>query len=612
VRPAARAAAALALPLAALLGGCASPASPPPTGPIAWEEWGPAAFSRARSEDRLLLVAVEAGWCHWCHVMDERTWSDPEVRGILADGFVCVRADADARPDLAERYSEWGWPATAVLTPDARPVTERRGFQEPRGYAALLARLLANHRAGKPLAREPEPTRAPPAGPLEELRALAAGILDGWYDGARAGWGAQQKYPLAAPVEEGLLRARLRGDAAAARRALETAAAEEALLDPAWGGMYQYSEAGAWTAPHFEKIAAVQAGALESFAEASRATGEERYLRAARSVERYLRDFLRGPDGAFFASQDADAEAAGGGPAVDGRRYYAEGDAGRRRLGMPRIDRGIYADANGLVVAGLCRLHAATGDPAPLEEARAAAERVVATHADPGGGFRHAATGAGPVLHLADQVALGRAFLLLHEASDPFGADPGARGRWLERAAATARVLRERFEDPAGGGFFAGTEDPAATGVFAERRKPFEENARAARFLIALSRRTGDAALAAAAERALRAVGDPAAVRAQGRFVGDFLLALEEAAAPVVHFTVVGRGGADASALFAAALRTYDPLKVIEIEEPGQSYPDPGHPAVFVCDDTACSAPLAAPGDLARYDRRVDLRTQGR
>jgi hypothetical protein len=538
--------------------------------------------------------------------MDEETWADPEVRSLLREGFVCVRADADARPDLAERYALWGWPATAVLTPDARPVLERRGYQEPRGFAALLGRLLAEHRAGMPQAREPEPPPPVPAGPLEELRVLAQEELDGWYDGDHAGWGSRQKYPLAAPVEHCFLRTRLRGEFEWGRRALDTLREEATLLDPAWGGMYQYSEGGVWSAPHFEKIAAVQAGALEGFVEAFRATGDEGFLRSARAVEKYLREFLRGPEGAFFVSQDADARDQGGGSSVDGGRYYAEDDAGRRGLGMPRIDRSVYADANGLLAAALCRLHEATGDPAPLAAARAAAERILATHAAPGGGFRHAAGDAGPVLHLADQVAMGRAFLLLHDAADPFAGDPAARGRWLERALGVGRVLREGFEDRAGGGFYEGTPDPAAAGVFAERRKPFEENARAARFLLGLRRRTGDAAWAAAAERALRAVGDPPRIHAEGRFVGDFLLALEEAAAPIVRFTVVARDGPEASALFAAALRAYDPLKVLEVEEPGRTYPDPGRPAVFVCDDAACSAPLVAPRDLAPYDRRSD------
>jgi uncharacterized protein YyaL (SSP411 family) len=44
-----------------------------------WEEWGPEAFARAKREGRYLLIDGAAEWCHWCHVMDETTYRDPQV-----------------------------------------------------------------------------------------------------------------------------------------------------------------------------------------------------------------------------------------------------------------------------------------------------------------------------------------------------------------------------------------------------------------------------------------------------------------------------------------------------------------------------------------------------
>jgi uncharacterized protein YyaL (SSP411 family) len=545
--------------------------------------------------------------------MDEETYGDPEVAALIRDHFVPVRVDADARPDVAERYAAWGWPATAVLTPDARPVLERRGFQPPRRFAALLRDLAEDHRAGRPLARPPEEPPPRHEGPLEEIRALAAEALDSFYDGDRAGWGrGVQKYPLSAPVEHAFLRARLRGETEWARRALDTLRAEARLVDPVWGGMYQYSEGGGWEAPHYEKIAAVQAGALENFVEAYRATGDPEWLRLAREIERYLAGFLRAPGGGFHASQDADLRPEGGGPAVEGARYFALDDAGRRALGTPRIDRGLYADLNGMIAAALCRLHEATGDPRPLGEARTALDRL-RSRGGTAEGFRHSADDDGPLLHLGDQVEPGRAFLLLADASRPVaGARAGAplparegRGHLLEQAERLAAVLLERFEDPVAGGFFAHTEDPSATGVFAERRKPFEGNARAARFLLGLWRRTGEERWREAALRALRAVGSPDAVLAAERFTGDFLLALEEAEAPIVEFVVVGDADPGAEALRAAALRVYDPLKVLREEPPGGRFGTPDAPAVFVCGEGTCSPPIRDPAALDAFARRL-------
>ncbi|HMI92123.1 MAG TPA: DUF255 domain-containing protein, partial [Polyangiales bacterium] len=87
-----------------------------------FEPWTRASFERAEREGKYLLVSVQTSWCHWCHVMNDVTFRDPEVVAVLERHFVVVKVDADARPDLAERYARWGWPATGLLTPDASPL----------------------------------------------------------------------------------------------------------------------------------------------------------------------------------------------------------------------------------------------------------------------------------------------------------------------------------------------------------------------------------------------------------------------------------------------------------------------------------------------------------
>ena len=72
---------------------------------VDWQEWNEASFERARREGKLILVSVQAGWCHWCHVMNDTTYRDPEVLAVLRDHFVAVRVDSDQRPDLADRFA---------------------------------------------------------------------------------------------------------------------------------------------------------------------------------------------------------------------------------------------------------------------------------------------------------------------------------------------------------------------------------------------------------------------------------------------------------------------------------------------------------------------------
>ncbi len=47
--------------------------------PVHWQPWGDAAFVRAQSEDKPILLDIGAVWCHWCHVMDRESYEDAEI-----------------------------------------------------------------------------------------------------------------------------------------------------------------------------------------------------------------------------------------------------------------------------------------------------------------------------------------------------------------------------------------------------------------------------------------------------------------------------------------------------------------------------------------------------
>jgi uncharacterized protein YyaL (SSP411 family) len=570
-----------------------------PDGPVQWAQWEPAAFSRAAADNRIILINVVATWCHWCHVMEETTYADPEVARLLRTHFTTIRVDSDARPDIAERYRAWGWPATAVLTPDARPVTELRGYENPATFAEFLRGLVAERDAGTLRRRGPQqPDHPARATDVARVRDRVATQMDTFWDEAQAGWGQRQKYPWPAPIEFSLLRARLRASEADSHaRALRTLEAERDLLDPVWGGMYQYSVGGGWDDPHFEKITMIQAGAIETYALAARATNDASWLDPAHEVSRYMLDIMQDANGGFFTSQDADLRRPDG-ATVLGAEYYALDDAGRRVAGMPRIDTAVYADLNGLMITALCELWRADGDDASLAAAVRAGERLLRTHrvAD-SGAFHHGADDdRDGLLYLADQAAMGRALVALYTVT--------ADVRWLDAAERVGRFMLGALEAP-DGGFFAHTADPAAVGVFAQRRRPVEENGQAARFLVELHHRLdGDTTVETpyleAARRTVLAVGVTPNLPREGKVVGRLLLAADLVAAKHLDVTVVGRR-ADASTepLWRAALRWYEPRANVELDAPGRRYPDIGRPAVYLCTDTACSTPIDDPEALA-------------
>ncbi len=581
--------------------GCALTRPAPPTRAATGDhgsaprflEWTPEAFAEARATRKLLLISVQAGWCHWCHVMNGETFADPRVLAILAERYVVIRVEADARPDIAERYAEYGWPATALLTPDAEPILALRGYRAPDVFARILTRAADDVAAGRTTdARQVDPPAhgAPPD--LDAALVFTRAQLDELYEPRLGGWGRIQRYPFAAPLEHAFSRAVVDGESVWLPRALTTAASYVQLLDPVFGGMYQYSTRGDWQHPHFEKLAAIQAGAIQSFVSAYGATGDARWLEHARSVATYVRAFLEDPAGGFHASQDADVPTTRG--VLPGAEYYALGEAERRALGLPRTDTALYASLNGLLIDALARLAQVDPEGPWLTSARAAAERIERTHRR-GDAFAHAATDSpDALLHLADQAYMARGLATLGEASG----DPG----WFALAERTLLFAEAQLRDPERGGFFAHTADPSAVGVFAQRQKPLEQNAVMAELMLELSQRASDDARRDRALAALRDVAVPAAITRQGRKVGALVLALERARSGYFLLSVVGERGDPAThALHRAALRLQRPDRLVELGVPGSSrYPYPGEAAVYLCSRDACSLPFTDAGSLAQ------------
>lgn len=105
----------------------ASLAEETPSAQIPWQPWSNEVFARAEKEHRFVLLDLGAVWCHWCHVMEDITYRDPKVIALIRQRYIAVRVDQDARPDLSNRYEDYGWPATVVFNFDGSEIVKRQG-----------------------------------------------------------------------------------------------------------------------------------------------------------------------------------------------------------------------------------------------------------------------------------------------------------------------------------------------------------------------------------------------------------------------------------------------------------------------------------------------------
>ena len=50
---------------------------------VDWYPWGEEAFEKAKKEDKPVFLSIGYSTCHWCHVMEEESFSNPEIAGMM-------------------------------------------------------------------------------------------------------------------------------------------------------------------------------------------------------------------------------------------------------------------------------------------------------------------------------------------------------------------------------------------------------------------------------------------------------------------------------------------------------------------------------------------------
>lgn len=558
---------------------------------IKWQPWSADVLKNAKAQKRGIILDLEAVWCHWCHVMDERTYSDGEVISLINKNFIPVRADQDANPELSVRYRDYGWPATIVFSSSGEELAKMAGFVEPEEFK----KVLRGAAEGKKMIEE--------AGAAEnssstatELRTTLIERHNAAVDREIGGLKTNHRYLDPDSVEYALRRA-IEGDQQNRSWVELTLKQSLKLLDPVWGGMYQYSTGRDWNSPHFEKIIPTQAAGVRLYSLAALLLKDPSRAADAKKITGYLATFLRSPEGAFYTSQDADL--------VKGEHsaeYFNLDDNGRRAKGIPAIDKHIYTRENGLVIDSLALLYSVTSDEKILSDAKAAADWLLSHRKISTGGFRHGEADIGGPF-LPDNLAAARGFLALYSVT--------ADRRYLKEADDTLQFIEKTFTDSAKPGVFV---SPVNGQNLLPGVRSIEENIAAARFANLISFYTGNQAHKDFADRVMTFLNQSPDVFESITEPG-VLLAGEELASEPAHFTVVApKGDETGKALWQEVLRYPAPFRRLEwwdrsegdLPNPDVRYPKLPVAAAFVCAQKRCSLPLTSVEELRAHLERLN------
>lgn len=295
--------------------------------PVDWHEWSGETLEKAARLDKLIFVSVGYAACHWCHVMREESFVDPDIAASLNRDFIAIKIDRETRPDLDEQFqvataimgAQGGWPNSVFLTPSGDPF-HAGGYFPPEVFAQVLdavstawmtdrTALTANgFRVASALREYMDQASGNAALTQSAIDKAIAGLIEA-QDPFQGGFGATTKFPRE-PVL-GLLfdHAQRSGDDAALETVL---AALDAMIkggihDNVGGGFHRYTVDPDWHVPHFEKMLYNQALIARLLTRAWAVTGAYRYRRAAeRTLDYVLRD-MTAAQGGFFSAEDADS-----------------------------------------------------------------------------------------------------------------------------------------------------------------------------------------------------------------------------------------------------------------------------------------------------------------
>jgi uncharacterized protein YyaL (SSP411 family) len=301
--------------------------------PIDWHEWGDAAFRRAESDDKPILLDIGAVWCHWCHVIDRESYENSEIAKIINENFVAVKVDRDERPDVDARYQsavsaisgQGGWPLTGFLLPNGKPFFGGTYFppEDQMGRPGFRRILLAvadsykNKRAELVRAADHLADAVRQAEVFTGARAeFDPGVVDAQissvtqqFDIKNGGFGRAPKFPHSSAVDLVLERYQQTKEKhllAMIETTLEKMA-RGGVYDQLAGGFHRYSVDERWLVPHFEKMSYDNSELLRNYLHGWQVTQNALLRETAEGIIGWVNEVLSDQrNGGFYASQDAD------------------------------------------------------------------------------------------------------------------------------------------------------------------------------------------------------------------------------------------------------------------------------------------------------------------
>ncbi len=301
--------------------------------PVAWRTWSPEVLAEAEAAGKPIFLSIGYTGCHWCHVMNAESFSDPAIAALINENFIPVLVDREERPDIDLFYQSampalglgGGWPLNLFLTPEGvpffviqfAPKEERLGVPPFRSVLNDAIALWGENNAraleqAAMLRQSLETLHSSDlsAGPETVQLDLAALRIAQRYDIFFGGQLGQPKFPLTMQLEL-LWRAYLRTGLPQYSQLLFSSLDSMlygGLCDHIGGGFFRYCLDERWLIPHFEKTLSDNALMLDILGGVYQVNRSVLVKSRAEELVAWLLRQMKLPGGGFASHLDSQSE----------------------------------------------------------------------------------------------------------------------------------------------------------------------------------------------------------------------------------------------------------------------------------------------------------------
>ncbi|GAA6134560.1 hypothetical protein NBRC116188_13490 [Oceaniserpentilla sp. 4NH20-0058] len=278
--------------------------------PINWKTW-----PSSETNTKLLFISIGYASCHWCHQMNEHTFSDELVAKVLNEHYESIKVDRDEHPNIDYHYlqiqqavtGEGGWPISIIALPDGSPIwlSSFETANDLKKIALRLSRvwqvqpklLISQANNIKKISKSNITKQA-----TIDISRL---ILDS-RDHQFFGKNGEVKFPDEADLIFMLNQYEHNPELKSPLIKHLNTLAQSPLHDGVNGGYYRYSTNRDWSVPHFEKMLYTQAQLLWVYSEAYMQFKNPLYKRVAQRIFNFLQNNMLNESGLYTTSINAD------------------------------------------------------------------------------------------------------------------------------------------------------------------------------------------------------------------------------------------------------------------------------------------------------------------